>query len=63
MLDLSYNGIRKIRHLEQQTQLTQLFLANNKITKMNNLTTFPMLTQLELGANRIRVRVGIGYVA
>lgn len=58
MLDVSYNGIRAIENLSTLTELTKIFLANNKIKEIRNLDALVKLTMLELGANRIRVRSG-----
>lgn len=53
-LDLSFNNIRHIRHVERLTSLTDLFLCQNEITRIDNLSTLRKLNNLELGANKIR---------
>ena len=52
-LDLSFNVIRKIEHLEKLTKLQTLYLVSNKISVIENLN-FDSLVYLELGDNRIR---------
>lgn len=53
-LDLSFNNIRHIRHLEGLTGLEQIFLCQNDISRIEGLDTLVNLTNLELGANRIK---------
>lgn len=55
-LDLSFNHIQVIEHLEGAASLQKLFLIQNKLTKIENLSCLTSLTMLELGSNRIRVR-------
>ncbi len=54
-LDLSFNHISSIDHLETLVDIQKLFLIQNKLAKMENLSTLTNLTMLELGSNRIRV--------
>lgn len=58
-LDLSFNSIREIKHLENSINLKKLYLVNNKIKKMSGFNTLTKLTMLELGSNRIRIIEGI----
>lgn len=53
-LDLSFNTIRHIRHVERLTNLKDLYLCQNEITRIDNLDTLTKLDNLELGANKIR---------
>ena len=65
-LDLSFNHIQVVEHLEGVPSLLKLFLIQNKITKIENIGHFAQLTMLELGSNRIRVSpiclLFVGYV-
>ena len=54
-LDLSFNHIRVIDGLSLLTNLTDLYLINNKLTKIESLSALTNLTMLELGSNRLRV--------
>jgi protein phosphatase 1 regulatory subunit 7 len=58
-LDLSFNLIKRIEHLEKLTQLETLYFVQNKISIMCNLEPFSNLRILELGANRIRKIEGL----
>ena len=49
MLDLSFNAIKDVEHVLPLTNLTELYLANNKISTMEGLHTLTNLTTLELG--------------
>lgn len=53
-LDLSFNTIRHIKHIDKLVKLKELFLCQNEISQIENLETLTELTNLELGANRIR---------
>ncbi len=54
-LDLSFNHISTIEHLDGPVGLNKLFLIQNKLSKIENLGHLTNLTMLELGSNRIRV--------
>lgn len=54
-LDLSFNKIRHIRHLNRLEQLRDLFFVQNRISQIEGLDNLTKLVNLELGANRIRV--------
>ncbi|PNS18290.1 Protein phosphatase 1 regulatory subunit SDS22 [Sphaceloma murrayae] len=58
-LDISYNKIRHIKHLDHLKDLTHLYLVQNKISKIDNLEGLEKLQYLELGANRIRKIEGL----
>eukprot|EP00475_Leptophrys_vorax_P023433 TRINITY_DN3206_c0_g2_i3.p1 TRINITY_DN3206_c0_g2~~TRINITY_DN3206_c0_g2_i3.p1 ORF type:complete len:268 (+),score=82.16 TRINITY_DN3206_c0_g2_i3:1309-2112(+) len=63
ILDLSFNGLRKIEGLENVANtLTTLYLVNNKIKQISNLDTLIHLTMLELGSNRIREIQGLEHL-
>ncbi|KAK9317273.1 hypothetical protein V1524DRAFT_423805 [Lipomyces starkeyi] len=53
-LDLSFNKIRRIRHVSHLKNLRNLYFVQNKITKIENLDGLKDLTNLELGGNRLR---------
>lgn len=53
-LDLSFNNIRHIRHVQGITGLEQLFLCQNEVSRIEGLDDLAHLTNLELGANRIK---------
>ncbi|KAG5440822.1 hypothetical protein PCK2_000121 [Pneumocystis canis] len=53
-LDLSFNRIKHIQHLEKCTKLKNLYFVQNKIARITGLDTLKELINLELGANRIR---------
>lgn len=56
-LDLSFNSIRKMENLSCLTKLSELYLANNRISVITEeLHSLLGLTTLELGSNGIRVR-------
>jgi protein phosphatase 1 regulatory subunit 7 len=55
-LDMSYNAIRDMTPVSYcATNLTELYLANNKLKEITGLSTLKNLKKLDLGANRIRV--------
>lgn len=57
VLDMSYNAIRDmgpVRHCSS-VNLTELYLANNKLKTIAGLRGLTNLKKLDLGANRIRV--------
>ncbi|KAK9479429.1 hypothetical protein V1514DRAFT_362615 [Lipomyces japonicus] len=54
-LDLSFNKIKKIRHVNHLQNLKNLYFVQNKISKIENLDCLNQLVNLELGGNRIRV--------
>ncbi|KAF2148285.1 L domain-like protein [Myriangium duriaei CBS 260.36] len=58
-LDLSYNKIKHVKHLNHLTKLTHLYLVQNKISRIENLEGLQNLEYLELGANRIREIAGL----
>lgn len=58
-LDLSFNNFRHIKHLQNMTQMTDLYLCQNDIGKIVNLNCLTNLTNLELGANRIKTIRGL----
>ncbi|KAK9379643.1 uncharacterized protein V2V93DRAFT_373255 [Kockiozyma suomiensis] len=53
-LDLSFNQIRKIKHVSHLKNLKNLYFVQNKITKIENLQGLDNLVNLELGGNRLR---------
>ncbi|KTW28796.1 hypothetical protein T552_01426 [Pneumocystis carinii B80] len=53
-LDLSFNCIKHIQHLEECNNLKNLYFVQNKISKITGLDKLEALVNLELGANRIR---------
>ncbi|KAK9236267.1 hypothetical protein V1525DRAFT_222528 [Lipomyces kononenkoae] len=53
-LDLSFNKIRRIRHVSHLKNLRNLYFVQNKISKIENLDGLTNLVNLELGANRLR---------
>lgn len=52
-LDLSFNNIKHIKHLEGLGQLRELFFVQNRITKIENVDHLVELENLEFGGNRI----------
>lgn len=54
-LDISFNHISDIEHLDGLLELKKLFLIQNKISMIKNLHHLINLTTLELGSNKIRV--------
>ena len=58
-LDLSFNHIGCIGHLEGVVSLKKVFLIQNKISCIENLQPLINLTMLELGSNRIRVSINL----
>ena len=55
ILDLSFNKIRKLEHLDTLVNLQKLFVIHNKISSIRSLSNLSQLTMLELGDNRIVV--------
>ncbi|KAJ8097103.1 hypothetical protein POJ06DRAFT_262526 [Lipomyces tetrasporus] len=53
-LDLSFNKIRRIRHVSHLKNVRNLYFVQNKITKIENLDGLKELVNLELGGNRLR---------
>ena len=56
-LDISFNHITEIEHLEGLILLKKLFLIQNKISFIKNLCPLVNLTVLELGSNKIKVKI------
>mmetsp|Transcript_4836 Transcript_4836/g.9939 ORF Transcript_4836/g.9939 Transcript_4836/m.9939 type:complete len:426 (-) Transcript_4836:192-1469(-) len=54
VLDMSYNVIRDMSPVQFCPNLTELYLANNKIKSIEGLSGLSQLVKLDLGANRIR---------
>jgi protein phosphatase 1 regulatory subunit 7 len=59
-LDMSYNAIRDMSLVRlccthTSSNLTELYLANNKLKEISGLSGLVNLKKLDLGANRIRV--------
>jgi protein phosphatase 1 regulatory subunit 7 len=54
-LDMSYNAIRDMTPVSYCSNLTELYLANNKLKEIKGLSSLATLKKLDLGANRIRV--------
>lgn len=54
-LDMSYNVIKDMSPVASCLQLTELYLAQNKLKEIRGLKTLKSLRKLDLGANRIRV--------
>ncbi|KAK7205002.1 protein phosphatase PP1 regulatory subunit sds22 [Myxozyma melibiosi] len=54
-LDLSFNQIRKIKHVSHLRNLKNLYFVQNRIGKIENLDGLQSLVNLELGGNRLRV--------
>ena len=57
VLDMSYNSIRDMTPVSlcSPVNLTELYLANNKLKTISGLSGLTNLKKLDLGANRIRV--------
>jgi len=55
VLDMSYNSIRDMIPVKLCPNLTELYLANNKLKKIEGIWGLKQLKKLDLGANRIRV--------
>jgi len=53
-LDMSYNVIREMEPVRFCPNLTELYLANNKIKVISGLENLTSLRKIDLGANRIR---------
>lgn len=58
-LDLSFNNIRHIKHLEGLVGLKDLYLCQNDLSRIQGVETLVNLRNLELGANRIREIKGL----
>lgn len=58
-LDLSFNNIKHIKHLESLTKLENLYFVQNKISKIENLDKLIQLQNLELGGNRVEAIEGL----
>ena len=56
-LDMSYNAIRDMTPVSycSPQNLTELYLANNKLKEIKGLASLKNLKKLDLGANRIRI--------
>jgi len=56
-LELSYNEFRSLQPLAELSSapLTELFVANNKVTSFEGVQTLTQLQVLEMGSNRIKV--------
>lgn len=54
-LDLSFNNIKHIKHLENLKKLENLYFVQNKISKIEGLENFKNLKNLELGGNKIEI--------
>lgn len=55
VLDMSYNVIRSMEPVRFCPNLTELYLANNKLKSLEGLKNLYSLRKIDLGANRIRV--------
>ena len=54
ILDMSYNSIRDMGPVNLCPNLTELYLANNKLKKIYGISALTQLKKIDLGANRIR---------
>lgn len=54
-LDLSFNNIKHIKHINTLTKLENLYFVQNKISKIENIDNLVNLTNLEFGGNRIEL--------
>jgi Leucine-rich repeat (LRR) protein len=54
-LDLSFNRIKRIGHVDHLKELTDLYFVQNKIQTIQGLHGLTKLRNLELAGNRIRV--------
>lgn len=52
-LDLSFNNIKHIKHVNTLTKLENLYFVQNRISKIENIENLINLTNLELGGNKI----------
>jgi len=57
-LDMSYNVIRDMAPVACCENLTELYIANNKLKKIEGIRMLKSLRKIDLGANRIRVMDG-----
>lgn len=55
ILDMSYNSIRDMSPVISCPNLTELYLAQNKLKEIKGLKHLSNLRKLDLGANRIRI--------
>ncbi|KAK5047562.1 hypothetical protein LTR84_006659 [Exophiala bonariae] len=53
-LDLSFNKIKHIKHVNHLRTLKELYFVQNRISKIENLEGLENLTMIELAANRLR---------
>ncbi|OQU98824.1 Leucine Rich repeat-containing protein [Cladophialophora immunda] len=53
-LDMSFNKIKHIKHVDHLHTLTELYFVQNRISKIENLEGLSNLTMIELAANRLR---------
>lgn len=53
-LDLSFNKIKHIKHVNHLQTLKELYFVQNRISKIENLEGLENLTMIELAANRLR---------
>eukprot|EP00339_Tiarina_fusa_P019828 CAMPEP_0117003960 /NCGR_PEP_ID=MMETSP0472-20121206/5105_1 /TAXON_ID=693140 ORGANISM="Tiarina fusus, Strain LIS" /NCGR_SAMPLE_ID=MMETSP0472 /ASSEMBLY_ACC=CAM_ASM_000603 /LENGTH=179 /DNA_ID=CAMNT_0004704781 /DNA_START=23 /DNA_END=559 /DNA_ORIENTATION=- len=59
VLDMSYNVVRDLAPVSVCENLTELYIANNKLKEITGLHTLKQLKKIDLGANRIRVMEGL----
>jgi protein phosphatase 1 regulatory subunit 7 len=59
VLDMSYNVIRDLSPVSVCQNLTELYIANNKLKHISGLEALVQLKKIDLGANRIRVMEGL----
>ncbi|ODV83301.1 hypothetical protein CANARDRAFT_203385 [[Candida] arabinofermentans NRRL YB-2248] len=53
MLDLSFNNIKTIKHLENLTKIENLYFVQNRVHEIKGLKQMTKLENLELGGNKI----------
>lgn len=56
VLNLSYNRISKVEHIEGSCAIEELHLASNNIKEMKGFSNLKCIKVLELGFNKIEVR-------
>ena len=61
-LDLSFNKIRKIEGLSNNTKIVDLSLANNEIERIENLDGLTELQTLSLSNNKLTVINDVFYL-